>query len=293
MVHPVRKGRTGARHTVPVLTLVYMAACSTHTAPPMQQAARPDLSGMYSDAPPGIEGAICGVVCSEGDLEALYALLDDPANEKRPVGQMIQQVQGASSAAIAANLTDAARAAGTVGFLDDPGYMECKPWGAARQIVFAPHQMEIRQLDDRVELHYGEWDARRTIWMDGRKPPAGPKPTPAGYAVGHYEGKDLVVETTAISADIAPWLLGFKDGDLRYGRHSDQLRISERYSRSADGKLLWRKFTLEDPWALRKPLVLQSVKGWAPDQEIAPYVDCEKPDPRYLPKPEAIKVKAP
>jgi hypothetical protein len=293
MVHPMRKWRTSAWYAAAALTLAYIAACSTDSAPSTQQVARPDISGMYSDAPPGIEGAICGFQCSGGDLEALYALLDDPANEKKPVGQLVQQIQMASTAAIAANLTDAARAAGPVGFLDDPGYMECKPWEAARQIVFAPHQMEIQQHDDRVELHYGEWDARRTIWMDGRKPPADLKPTPEGYAVGRYEGEDLVVETTAISAGIAPWLLGFKDGDFQYGRHSDQLRITERYSRSADGKLLWRKFTLEDPWALKKPLVLLTVKGWAPDQEIAPYVDCEKPDPQYLPKLEPKEVQKP
>jgi hypothetical protein len=243
---------------------------------------------MYSDAPPGIEGAMCGLFgCVEGDLEAVYKLIDDPVNDGKPVGQLIAQVQAASTAAIVANLTDAALAAGPVSYLEDPGYTNCEPWEAARQFVTAFHQMEIRQFDDRVEMHYGEWDARRTIWMDGRKPPVDLKPTRMGFSIGHYEGNELVVETTAIRAGIAPWLLkplDFTNPDFQYGRHSDQLRITEHYSRSEDGMLLWRKFTLEDPWALKKPLVLVGVRGWAPDQEIAPYVDCEKPDPQYLPK---------
>jgi hypothetical protein len=35
--------------------------------------------------------------------------------------------------------------------------------------------------------------------------------------------------------------------------------------------------TLEDPWALRDPVVLKKVWSFAPDQVISPYEDCERP----------------
>ncbi len=159
---------------------------------------------------------------------------------------------------------------------DDPGFLECEPWAFAREI-FAPHQLRIEQLADRVELKYGEWTVRRTIYLDGRKPPAGEGATPMGYSVGRYEGDALVVETTHIAANLAPWGFGFPIPFPFDGRHSDQLRAVERYARSEDGERLLMSATLTDPWALREPVTLKKVWAWAPDQEIAPYEDCERP----------------
>jgi hypothetical protein len=156
----------------------------------------------------------------------------------------------------------------------DPGFLECEPWGFAREI-FAPHQLRIEQLADRVELLYGEWTVRRTIYLDGRKPPAGEGATPMGYSVGRYEGDALVIETTHIAANLAPWGFGFPLAFPFDGRHSDQLRAVERYTRSADGERLLMSATLTDPWALREPVTLK--KAWAPDQDISPYEDCERP----------------
>jgi hypothetical protein len=61
------------------------------------------------------------------------------------------------------------------------------------------------------------------------------------------------------------------------GRHSDELTAVERYTRSDDGQRLVLYVTLEDPWALSEPLTLKKVWQFAPDQEIAPYEDCERP----------------
>jgi hypothetical protein len=56
-----------------------------------------------------------------------------------------------------------------------------------------------------------------------------------------------------------------------------QLRVTERYTRAADGKTLNLVATLEDPATLRAPLTLKRMWRWAPESEIAPYQDCEIP----------------
>jgi hypothetical protein len=97
-----------------------------------------------------------------------------------------------------------------------------------------------------------------------------------GYSVGRYEGGTLVIETTQIAANLAPWGPGFIPFPFD-GRHSDGLEAIERYTRSADGERLLLDVTLEDPWALREPVTLKKVWEWAPEQEIAPYDQCERP----------------
>jgi hypothetical protein len=132
----------------------------------------------------------------------------------------------------------------------------------ARQVA-ARHQLELHRVGDRLDMHYGEWDAHRTVHMDGRAAPEGTEPSPLGYSVGHYEGDTLVIETTHIRANITTWR----------SRHSDQLRITERYVR--DGDRLLMTATMEDPWGLREPLQIMKVWRWAPEQEIYPYDDCK------------------
>ena len=85
--------------------------------------------------------------------------------------------------------------------------------------------------------------------------------------MGRYEGDVLVIESTGIRANTMP--VSF--------RHSDQLRIVERYTRSEDGERLVLSVTYEDPVSLKEPLVLKKIWSWAPDEEIFPYVDCELP----------------
>ena len=61
-------------------------------------------------------------------------------------------------------------------------------------------------------------------------------------------------------------------------KHSDQLKTTERYTRSQDGKTLLLTATFEDPLSLREPVVLKKIWSWAPGSEIAPYKDCQRPD---------------
>lgn len=229
--------------------------------------AEPNLQGMWSDPPDTIADTVCMLACTDRSVERIGALLDDPANDARPFFELTLEVMKEEFAAyIGSQLTAEALATVNLDPADDPPFLRCEPPGLARQI-FSLHQLEIKQAGDRIEMRYGEWDARRTVYLDGGRRPRDEPPTPMGFSVGRYDGDALVIETTGIEPDIAVW----------YGRHSEQLRVVERYTRSPDGTRLWLTATMEDPWALTEPLVLKKVWGWAPDQEIFPYEDCERP----------------
>jgi hypothetical protein len=108
--------------------------------------------------------------------------------------------------------------------------------------------------------------------MNADKRPANLQPGRMGYSIGHWEGETLIVETSHIAPNIVMWT------DLDHqARHSDQLRILERYSRSDDGKVLQLTTTLEDAGSLREPVVLKKMWRWAPESHIAPYKDCQIP----------------
>jgi len=246
------------------LLVLVMAACTS--APPEPKASPSQLEGMWSDPPATAEGTFCFFACTEVGLDRLNALLDDPANDARPFPELQAEAgKHQRENYIRPRLTDAALETYPLDPADDPGFLRCEPWGLARQ-MFAPHQVEIRQrADDRIELRYGEWDALRTVHMDGRPRPAAQAPTLFGHSVGRWEGETLVVETAGVTADITGW-------DFQ---HSDGLRVIERFTRSADGDTLLLTATIEDPWSLREPLVFKKIWRWAPDQQITPYEDCE------------------
>src|SRR5205814_9878183 len=157
-------------------------------------------------------------ICSDFGINRLNALLDDPAHDSRPFQELQTVARRNEEEYIRARLTAAALEKYPVNPVEDPGFLRCEPWGLARQ-MFARHQLEIRQRgNDRLELRYGEWDAHRTIFMDGHKPSGSPTPSPMGQSIGRWEGDTLIIETSGIAANIAWWPT----------RHIDQFRVVER-----------------------------------------------------------------
>lgn len=228
------------------------------------QSRHPALDGMWSDPPATPVGRLCFFYCADVAIDRLDVLLDDPANDARPFPALqAEALRHSQQTYIEPRLT----AAGLKNYprdpADDPGFLRCEPWGFAKQI-FAPHDLEIHQRGNRIDLRYGEWDARRTVHLDERPRPANQLPSRLGYSVGHWEADALVIETSGITANLTPW----------QGEHSDQLRVVERYTKAADGTL-WLTATLTDPVTLREPLVLKKNWQWAPDAKIYPYVDCK------------------
>ncbi len=231
------------------------------------QADESGLEGMWSDPPHTIADSQCSLFCTDVSLAYLDELLDDPANDDRPLAELTraagryQREQYFRPRFTAAALENYPRDPA-----DDPGFLRCEPWGFAKQI-FSPHQLEIRRYDDRVEMRYGEWEARRTVYLDGRERPEDQAPSPLGWSVGHYEGDTLVIKTSSVRGNLTFW----------GAEHSDQLTAVERYTRPDDGERLLLSVTVDDPWSLKQPVVLKKVWGWAPDQEISAYENCEPP----------------
>ncbi len=94
----------------------------------------------------------------------------------------------------------------------------------------------IEQTDEAIVLRYGQMGVERTIHMNAARP-ANVAPSRAGYSVGRWDGDVLVVETT-----------GFLPGVLNAPvRHSDRLRVVERFSLDPATFKLTRAYEATDP----------------------------------------------
>lgn len=222
---------------------------------------------MWSDPPATPDEMLCFAFCTDWGIAYMNSLLDDPANDARSYFELWKDVESSQlDGYFRPRLTPAALETFPIDQADDPGFLYCEPWGFARQI-FAPHQLEIRQFQDRIEMRYGEWAAHRTIYLGKSKAPANLAPSLMGYSIGRYEGDSLVIETTGVNENLTLW----------WSRHSDELKTVERYTVSENRDRLFLIATMEDPWGLREPLMVKKVWSWAPHQEIGPYESCQRP----------------
>jgi hypothetical protein len=248
------------------VALVALLAFS-YAAHAQEADATPDLSGMWSDPPPGAEDAFCHVGCPVEARDYLTRLLDDPANLNQTYVELrAEALRFEEAVLIPSHLTPEALEHYPFDNNTDPSLTACTPWGFVREIL-SPHAMELTQYEDRVTLYYSEWTSRRTIYLDEREPPADLEPILLGFSTGYYEGDTLVVETTGISANYAG--SGFS--------HSDQLTATERFTRTGDGNRLEVEVTFRDPLTLKEPLLMARAWAWAPAEEIYPYEDCVIP----------------
>jgi hypothetical protein len=116
---------------------------------------------------------------------------------------------------------------------------------ARPSIVYAtqgPFPFEILQGTEFIIFRYEYFDLVRIIFMDGRGHPGPDAPhSKTGHSIGHWEGDELVVDTTHLeSATIT-------NNGLN---HSDNIHVVERFKRSADGKTLLSTMWFEDPEVL-------------------------------------------
>ena len=149
---------------------------------------------------------------------------------------------------------------------DDPqGY--CLPPVGPR-LMTTPYPMEIIQIpnQERILMIYeGGAHIWREIYMDGREHPEGDalNPTWLGYSVGHWDGDILVIEARGFNEK--SWI------DMLGDPHTDQLRITERYSRP-DLYTLRYEATLDDPGAYTEPWAIGFDIIWDPEGEMQEYI---------------------
>ena len=126
--------------------------------------------------------------------------------------------------------------------------------------------MQMYQLPDRIlQIYEGGAHMWRVIWMDGRSHPQGDtlNLNYLGDSIGHWEGDSLVVDVVGFNEK--SWL------DAAGHPHTDQLHVTERYTRISDN-LLHYQTTIDDPGAYTKPWTVgwhvAWVEGLQPDEYV-------------------------
>jgi len=139
-------------------------------------------------------------------------------------------------------------------FGNDP-LAKCDPLGYPRE---AGGIFEFVQTPGKIVQIFEDGRRVREIWTDGRKLPDDLDPRWYGWAVGHWEGNTLVVESKGY--DERTWV------DSSGYPHSDEMRLVERYSHP-DAVTMQMSMTLEDPkvytksWSGQKTFKLELPKG--------------------------------
>lgn len=116
---------------------------------------------------------------------------------------------------------------------------------AAPSIVYSiqgPFPFEVYQTEDMIVFKYEYFDQVRIVFMDGRDhPPADAPHSKVGHSIGHWEGEELVIDTT----HLAPATITNNGLD-----HSANIHMVERYRLVDGGKQLVATQWFEDPEVL-------------------------------------------
>jgi hypothetical protein len=141
---------------------------------------------------------------------------------------------------------------------------ECLPQGMPR-FWHGPYAFEIMRSPQQINI-YQEWNEQtRRIYLDGRKDNPDADPSFNGHSIGHWEGRELVIDTDQVR----------KDSGLGAGAtHSDQMHISERIKQIGPD-LLQVTMTVTDPMALAEPWVSRYRLRRKLGMEIEEYVCAE------------------
>lgn len=139
----------------------------------------------------------------------------------------------------------------------------------APSIVYAvqgPFPFEVYQTPELIVFKYEYFDQTRLVFMDGRPhPPEDAPHSKMGHSVGHWEGDELVVDTTHIAAST------ITNNGLD---HSDGIHMVERYRLSDDGTRLLAMQWFEDEAVLDNNGARYIQWTKQPGQYVYPY-ECD------------------
>jgi hypothetical protein len=145
--------------------------------------------------------------------------------------------------------------------IEDNPYIRCGNGMPAIMDLGTP--MEFVQEEDAIVLYLEEQDSIRRIYMTDAAAAAATG-GPFGISSGHWDGDTLEVTTTDIEWE---WF------DQQGIPQSDALVVRERFTPSADGRVLRYEMTATDPEVFTEPVILDRVWVWDPTEEVRPY-DC-------------------
>lgn len=151
---------------------------------------------------------------------------------------------------------------------EDPIF-DCQEPGLPRMITYL-YDRRWERFADRIEIiPEGMPESQvRTIWLDGRAPPADFTPSPVGFSSGRLlDDGSLVVETSGFPA--VRW-------GLETGLDSSaQKRVVEHYALTNGSYTGSRRMaftvTVEDPVYLSEPVVIKGVYDLVAPREFAPF----------------------
>ncbi len=149
----------------------------------------------------------------------------------------------------------------------------CLPQSAVLTTMGYPWQI-VQKENIMIQIMEFVTPGWRQIFMDGREMPELWNPSWQGHSRGHWEGDTLVVETS-----------GFNEYTPGFGIHSDQMIVTERYTRPEMNRLLV-EITVEDPEALTAPYTNLREFGLVTGQEILEFICAEgNTDPSHWDEP--------
>ena len=119
---------------------------------------------------------------------------------------------------------------------DDPA-VSCNPANIIFGWTHDQHVNEIAQKNDQIVLRYGYMDFERTINLNATHPQR-IAPSTAGHSNGRWDGAVLVVDTVGFKPSVLIPIVGLM--------HSDQMRVTERFSLDSEGTTLTREYRAED-----------------------------------------------
>lgn len=157
----------------------------------------------------------------------------------------------------------AQKAVAAYDYLDDAA-LRCVSPGLVR-VSGWPYPVEIVQNDKQVTILYESFHEVRRIFLDKRAIPADTPHRAMGYSFGHWEGGTLVVETDRLTAGYV---------DLAGQPLSENARVVERMSLSADGNTMRSELTLHDPENYHRPITRHRAWKREPNLQILEY-DCD------------------
>jgi hypothetical protein len=245
-----------------------LAACGSDGSDSESTAAHPDFTGVWSGAFTTQDSeyweledlTACFPGCTPTARAYYASLIEDPANDAKPVGELWGLATAFMRKELAEKSTPeglAIQAANTEA--SDPNF-RCVPYGLARAAV-NPLPMEIRADGENLAIVYEEWNQSRVVHMDGRPPPPDFAPTRLGYSVGRYDGDALVVETVSVDANL---YYDFQSG----GGHSAQAKFVERYTIADNPRRLEVDMTITDPVTLLEPHTIHKTWLATPDVQL-------------------------
>lgn len=206
-----------------------------------------------------VEDLGCFAGCGRDGYEYLASLLDDPANDERPVAELMAEASAFTVESFSANLKPPAKLIQQENtFANDPK-LHCQPYGFVRQVT-NPLPIRLRLLGDHLLIEYEEWSLLRTVYMDGRDHPEYRSPSLLGHSIGRIENGSLIIETARVTPD--------RVSDESQAGHSGQLTGVERYTVHDNPRRLELELTVEDPATFTEPYVVTKTWLSTPDVEL-------------------------